>query len=71
MRNTGNVKENDSIEDLSEFSQDGAEGSELFNGYELVGRKEASELFRSGRDKYGSFFSIATWVVLAHFLLEG
>ena len=59
-----------SIDDVSEFSQDGAEGSELFNGYELVGRKEAAEIFRSGRDKYGNFFSIATWVVLAHFLLE-
>lgn len=59
-----------SIDDESEFSHDGAEGSELFNGYELVGRKEASEIFRSGRDKYGYFFSIATWVVLAYFLLE-
>ena len=59
-----------SIDDVSEFSQDGAEGSELFNGYELVGRKEAAEIFRNGRDKYGNFFSIATWVVLAHFLLE-
>ena len=58
-----------SIDEL-EFSHDGAEGSELFNGYELVGRKEAAEIFRSGRDKYGNFFSIATWVVLAHFLLE-
>ena len=64
------VKDSDSIDDVSEFSQDEAEGSELFNGYELVGRKEAAEIFRSERDKYGNFVSIATWVVLAHFLLE-
>ncbi len=64
------VKDSDCIDDVSEFSQDGAEGSELFKGYELVGRKEVVEIFRNGRDKYGNFFSIATRVVLAHFLLE-
>jgi ADP-ribose pyrophosphatase len=56
------------VQDLSELSQEGAEGSELFSGYELVNKEEALKLFASGRDKYGNFFSIATWVVLAVFI---
>ena len=59
-----------SVENISEFSQKGAEGSELFNGYELIGKNEASKIFKSGRDKYGNFFSIATWIVLAYFLMN-
>ena len=34
------------------------------------GIEEAAEIFRSGRDKYGNFFSIATWVVLAYFIMN-
>ena len=60
-----------SIDNESELSQEGAEGSELFGGYELVDRKEARKLFSTGRDRYGNFYSLSTWVVLAYFLMSG
>jgi ADP-ribose pyrophosphatase len=56
------------VDDLTGLSQDGAEGSEMFRGYELIDKAEAQKLFTGGRDKYGNFFSIATWIVLAIFL---
>ena len=56
------------IEDDKEISHKGAEGSELFGGYELVNIAEARELFSTGRDKYGNFFSLATYMVLACFI---
>ena len=57
-------------DDESAITQAGAEGTELFGGYELVDRQEAKKLFDTGRDKNGNFYSIATWVVLAYFLME-
>ncbi len=48
--------------------QDGAVGTELFAGFELVDEEEAERLFSSGRDRYGNFFSLATWAVLGYFL---
>ena len=55
----------DSLEDLN---QDGAEGSELFDGFELLTRDQAREIFRSGRDKHGNFYSLAAWMVLSIYL---
>ncbi len=58
------------LDDLHELNQEGAVGSELFAGFELVDVKEAEKLFSSGRDKNGNFFSLATWAVLGYFLRE-
>ncbi len=55
-------------DDIPDVCQDGAVGSELFAGYELIDAKEAKRLFTSGRDRYGNFFSLATWVVIGYFL---
>lgn len=57
------------VDNLDELNQDGAVGSELFNGFELVNRQQAAELFETGRDKNGIFFSLSTWAVLAYFLM--
>lgn len=57
------------LDNLECLNQNGAVGSELFNGFELVTKEEAGELYKNGRDKYGNYFSLATWAVLAHFLL--
>lgn len=55
----------DSLEDLN---QNGAVGSELFDGFELLDREQAREIFRTGRDKHGNFYSLAAWAVLSVFL---
>ena len=37
------------LDSLDALNQDGAEGSELFNGFELLDRQRAQEIFRTGR----------------------
>ena len=56
------------LDNLDELNQDGAEGSELFNGFELLDRERAREIFRTGRDEHGNFYSLAAWMVLSIFL---
>lgn len=58
------------IPDTSMLNQTGAVGSELFNGFELVSVDEAKEIYRSGKDKYGNTFSLATWTVLGWFVMQ-
>ena len=56
------------LDNLDALNQDGAEGSELFNGFELLDRQRAQEIFRTGRDEQGNFYSLAAWMVLSIFL---
>ena len=56
------------LDHLDDLNQNGAEGSELFNGFELLDREQAREIFRTGRDKHGNFYSLAAWMVLGIFL---
>ena len=56
------------LPDLAELNQDGAEGSELFDGFRLLTGKEAEELLRSGRDEDGYFYSVYTWTALVWFV---
>ena len=56
------------LDNLDSLSQDGAEGTELFDGFELLDRERAEKIFRSGRDERGNFYSLATWMVLSIFL---
>jgi ADP-ribose pyrophosphatase len=58
------------IPDTSMINQTGAVGSELFNGFELVSVDEAKEIYKSGKDKYGNTFSLATWAVLGWFVMQ-
>ena len=53
---------------LDALNQDGAVGSELFDGFELLDREHAKELYRTGRDDHGNFYSLAAWTVLGIFL---
>ena len=57
------------LDSLDDLNQDGAEGSELFDGFELLDRERAEEIFRTGRDEHGNFYSLATWMVLSIFLM--
>ncbi len=56
------------LDSLDSLNQNGAVGSELFDGFELLDREQALEIFRTGRDKHGNFFSLAAWMVLSIFL---
>ena len=56
------------LDNLDDLNQDGAEGSELFDGFELLDRERAQEIFRTGREKHGNFYSLAAWMVLSIYL---
>ena len=56
------------LDSTDSLSQDGAEGTELFDGFELLDRARAKQIFDTGRDEHGNFYSLSTWAVLAAFL---
>ena len=56
------------LDSLDGLNQDGAVGSEMFDGYELLDRERAEKIFRSGRDEHGCFFALSAWMVLSIFL---
>lgn len=56
------------LDDLSGLSQKGAEGSEIFDGFELLTKNEAMETLRRGRDRNGNFYLMHTWAALAYFV---
>ncbi len=58
------------VDDISKLNQKGAEGSELFNGFELVSKKEAKKILKDGVDKNGIFYSIFTWAALMYFVSD-
>ena len=53
------------LENLDDLNQDGAVGTELFDGFELLDRERAERIFRTGRDDHGNFYSLAAWMVLS------
>jgi len=58
------------VDDLSELNQEGALGSELFDGFKLVNRQEASVILKNARDEHGNFFSLYTWAALLYFVSD-
>ena len=56
------------LDSLDDLNQDGAEGSELFDGFELLDRERVQQIFSTGRDDHGNFYSLAAWMVLGVFL---
>ncbi len=58
------------ITDTQALSQDGAVGSECFNGFELITKKEAAKLLSNGWDKNGIFYSVFTWAALMYFVSD-
>ena len=55
-------------DDLSALNQEGAEGQELFAGFELLTLDQAGKTLKEGRDKYGNFYSMYTWAALMYFV---
>ena len=58
------------LDSLNDLNQNGAEGTELFDGFELLDRARAEKIFRTGRDEHGCFYSLAAWMVLSIFLMR-
>lgn len=56
--------------DLSGLSQEGAVGSEQFDGFALLTKTEALAVLRGGRDEYGNYYSIFTWAALMYFVTD-
>lgn len=58
------------LADLSSLSQEGAVGSEQFDGFCLLTRDAAVEILRTGRDGRGNYYPMFTWAVLAYFVSD-
>lgn len=54
--------------DLSALSQEGAVGSEQFDGFCLLTKGEALGLLRTGRDPRGKYYPLYTWAALLYFV---
>ena len=54
--------------DLGELSQDGCEGSEQFDGFELLSVSDAERILEQGCDDNGMYFSVYTWIALSDFV---
>ena len=58
------------LEDDVSVNQNGAVGTECFDGYRLVDVEQAEEILRNGRDEKGVFYSVYTWAVLMYYVSE-
>lgn len=58
------------LNDTSALTQQGAVGSELFEGFELLTAADAREILKNGRDREGLFYSVYTWATLMYFISD-
>lgn len=56
------------LESTDALSQEGAVGSECFNGFELLTKEEAGKILQNGRDANGIYYSVFTWAALMYFV---
>lgn len=55
------------VDDTSMLSQEGAEGSERFDGFVLATRAQTEKILAEGRDPHGHFYPMVTWAAMTHF----
>lgn len=55
---------------VSDLSQDGAVGSEQFDGFCLLTKAQAMEILRKGRDERGKYYPLYTWAALLYFVSD-
>ena len=53
---------------MPKMSQDGAEGTECFDGFIMLTKDEAIKTLKAGSDKDGIYFSTYTWIALMTFV---
>lgn len=56
------------LEDTSSLNQDGAEGSEVFDGFQLLSMEEATTILKRGTDDNGIFYSVYAWAAMMYFV---
>lgn len=59
-----------SSESQNELHQDNAEGTECFDGFVLLTKEEAKRILKQGKDDYGIFYSVFTWIALMYFISD-
>lgn len=57
-------------DEFPELSQDGAVGTELFAGFEILTKEDAKKLLAKGSDKNGIYYSVYTWAILSYFAYQ-
>lgn len=58
------------LDDQSILSQDGAVGSECFDGMKLLSMEDAKSILLAGKDTDGTFYSVYTWACMMYFISE-
>lgn len=58
------------LDSLDCLSQEGAVGSECFDGFCLLNKTQATEILKSGRDREGNFYSVYTFAALMYFVTD-
>lgn len=58
------------LDNTDGITQEGAVGSEQFNGFYLLSKGEAAEILKNGRDNDGLFYSVYTWAALMYFISD-
>lgn len=58
------------VDDLNVLNQDGAVGSERFDGFVLLTKEEAERVLRQGYDDEGISYPMITWMALICFVSE-
>ncbi len=57
-----------SREEMPKVSQEGAVGTECFDGFLLVTQEEAQKILKAGVDDQGLFYPLYTWAALMCFV---
>ena len=57
-------------EEMPKVSQEGAVGTEMFDGFELLTREEAKKILWDGVDDQGLFYPLYTWAAMMCFVTE-
>ena len=55
-------------DEMPKMNHDGAEGSEVFEGFRLVSKADAQDYQCKGRDEHGMYYPLYTWAALMFFM---
>lgn len=55
-------------DEMPKMNHDGAEGSEVFEGFRLVSKEDAQDYLCKGRDEHGMYYPLYTWAALMFFM---